>query len=256
MRTTRVRAPWGSSSGGSHARCSRDRGYRGAGGRYAHFHAADQCETLNSVWDPWPDVDIHLEWGERGASEAADRGDDVVVVDAFRFSTTVTMAVERGARVMPLGRGERAPEDTSDLLTLSPTSTEALPPGERFAALVGERRRGRRRVSPRTAGHARLLPQPNRGPRRRSDPTGARRSSPAPSAGRRLVQDTGSVHRSRTGSPPARSSRPRPPEAPRPKQPSPRRRSTQRERISIAGCANASVAARSWPNNSTAMSKR
>ena len=89
----------------------------------------DQCETLNSVWDPWPDVDIHLEWGERGASEAADRGDDVVVVDAFRFSTTVTMAVERGARVMPLGRGERAPEDTSDLLTLSPTSTEALPPG-------------------------------------------------------------------------------------------------------------------------------
>jgi 2-phosphosulfolactate phosphatase len=89
--------------------------------------------TSNTVWDPWPDVDIHLEWGERGAAEAADRGDDVVVVDAFRFSTTVTMAVERGARVMPLGRGERAPEGTSDLLTLSPTSTEALPPGERFA---------------------------------------------------------------------------------------------------------------------------
>ena len=127
---------------------------------------------------------------------------------------------------------------------------------------VNDSRSGRRtapRSSPRVATHresrsAASATEPRSRPR--SDPTGARRSSPAPSAGRRLVQATGSVHRSRTGSPPARSSRPRPPEAPRPKQPSPRRRSAQRERISIAGCANASVAARSWPNNSTAMSKR
>jgi len=84
------------------------------------------------VWDPWPDVDVHVEWGERGAGEAADRGDDVVVVDLLRFSTTVTLAAERGARVVALGRGETPPDGTGDALTLRPASVTALRPGTSY----------------------------------------------------------------------------------------------------------------------------
>jgi len=95
------------------------------------------------VWDPWPDVGVHLEWGERGAGEAADRGDDLVVVDAFSFSTTVTMAVDRGARVFAVGRNDTVPPDTYEVpkaryddsarMTLAPQSTAHLVPGERVA---------------------------------------------------------------------------------------------------------------------------
>ncbi len=95
------------------------------------------------MWDPWPDAGVHLEWGERGAGEAADRGDDVIVVDTFAFSTTLTMAVERGARVAPVGRGETAPPDTFVLakerddpdarVTLSPLSIVRVQAGDRLA---------------------------------------------------------------------------------------------------------------------------
>lgn len=95
------------------------------------------------MWDPWPDVAIHVEWGERGAHEAAARGDDVVVADAFSFCTTVTLAVGRGARVLALGRGEHPPPDTHPpahdrtdpdaRLTLSPGSAERVQPGDRVA---------------------------------------------------------------------------------------------------------------------------
>src|SRR5688500_282862 len=41
----------------------------------------------------------HLDWGTRGAAEAAARGDVVVVVDVLSFATTVVTAVSRGAKV-------------------------------------------------------------------------------------------------------------------------------------------------------------
>ncbi|PYI53900.1 2-phosphosulfolactate phosphatase [Paenibacillus flagellatus] len=42
-----------------------------------------------------------LEWGERGAREAAERGDIVVIVDVLSFSSTVVTALHYGAVVYP-----------------------------------------------------------------------------------------------------------------------------------------------------------
>lgn len=42
-----------------------------------------------------------LDWGWRGAREAAERGDIVVIVDVLRFSSAVATAVEHGASVYP-----------------------------------------------------------------------------------------------------------------------------------------------------------
>ena len=46
--------------------------------------------------------------GESGARAAARAGSAVVVVDAFRASTTIAVLVARGARVVPVGSIERA----------------------------------------------------------------------------------------------------------------------------------------------------
>ena len=46
--------------------------------------------------------------GERGAREAARAGSAVVVVDAFRSSTTIAVLVSKGARVVPVASIERA----------------------------------------------------------------------------------------------------------------------------------------------------
>jgi 2-phosphosulfolactate phosphatase len=50
-----------------------------------------------------------MSWGERGALEAAARGDNVVVVDVLRFSTTVATAVDRGASIIPCRMDDDAP---------------------------------------------------------------------------------------------------------------------------------------------------
>lgn len=42
-----------------------------------------------------------LEWGQRGAREAAERGDLIIVVDVLSFSSTVTTAAEYGAVIYP-----------------------------------------------------------------------------------------------------------------------------------------------------------
>lgn len=47
-------------------------------------------------FEPWPASDVHLEWGFTGAGLAAERGDVVVIVDILSFSTTLTVALERG----------------------------------------------------------------------------------------------------------------------------------------------------------------
>lgn len=47
------------------------------------------------------DYRCRLEWGKSGALAAADRGDIIVIVDVLSFSTSVTVAVDRGAFIYP-----------------------------------------------------------------------------------------------------------------------------------------------------------
>jgi 2-phosphosulfolactate phosphatase len=51
---------------------------------------------------------VALEWGPVGAKALADRCDVIVLVDVLSFSTSVTVAVERGAKVWPHTGGESA----------------------------------------------------------------------------------------------------------------------------------------------------
>jgi 2-phosphosulfolactate phosphatase len=109
--------------------------------------------------DPWPDREVHVEWGSTGAGLAAARGDIVVVVDVLSFSTTLAVAVDRaftclvysgaeierlggpeaaGAalRARPLSKSRRVPPGH---LSLSPESLLTAAPGQRvlFTSLNG-----------------------------------------------------------------------------------------------------------------------
>ncbi|CAN5229155.1 hypothetical protein BH09PSE6_BH09PSE6_03370 [soil metagenome] len=92
---------------------------------------------------------ISFEWGLEGARAlAAARVDCIVVIDVMSFSTCVSVAVERGAQVLPYPwRGERAEafarkhdavlaSATRSLVpgeySLSPTSLSVIPPGTRL----------------------------------------------------------------------------------------------------------------------------
>ncbi len=79
-----------------------------------------------------------LEWGSRGAREAAERGDVVVIVDALSFSSAVIAAVQAGMEVYPL-----------------PTGVDAVTLAQRVGAEVAVHRRevpakGRYSLSPLT----------------------------------------------------------------------------------------------------------
>jgi 2-phosphosulfolactate phosphatase len=89
-----------------------------------------------------------LAWGRRGAQQAADRGDILVVIDTLRFSTAASTAVHHGALIYPCPLDEalfnelarrvdgevaidRRRSSTPTRFTLSPSSYLAVEPGTR-----------------------------------------------------------------------------------------------------------------------------
>lgn len=57
-----------------------------------------------------PTNPVTLEWGRRGASLAAERGDVLVVVDVLSFSSAVVTAIQQGAVVYPCFSDKEAAE--------------------------------------------------------------------------------------------------------------------------------------------------
>jgi len=88
---------------------------------------------------------VRFEWGPNGLRRLAPRVDALVVVDVLRFSTSVDVAVSRGAEVLPYrweDGGEAADAaahdavlaervDTADGWSLSPASLATIPAGTR-----------------------------------------------------------------------------------------------------------------------------
>ena len=91
---------------------------------------------------------VRLAWGRRGAQDAAERGDILVVVDTLRFSTAAATAVHHGALIYPCATDEalytalaqrvggevalhHAASPTLTRFSLSPRSFLAVEPGAR-----------------------------------------------------------------------------------------------------------------------------
>ncbi|MBV8149741.1 MAG: 2-phosphosulfolactate phosphatase [Candidatus Eremiobacteraeota bacterium] len=94
-------------------------------------------------------VHVEFEWGLRGLEACADGTDIVVVVDVLSFSTAVSIAIERGATIIPyrfdyesarlfseqqnaLLAVRRRDASKEDPYSLSPASLRSLPEGSRF----------------------------------------------------------------------------------------------------------------------------
>jgi 2-phosphosulfolactate phosphatase len=55
---------------------------------------------MNKMFDQSP-FECRIEWGQRGAREAAEREDIIIIVDVLSFSSTVTVALNYGAIIFP-----------------------------------------------------------------------------------------------------------------------------------------------------------
>ena len=88
---------------------------------------------------------VDLEWGVQGLRMLSESCDAVVIIDVLSFSTSVTVAVARGAMVWPHVGTDRAEElaraigatlargrNTREGRTLSPASMLGVQPGERL----------------------------------------------------------------------------------------------------------------------------
>ncbi|HET9946432.1 MAG TPA: 2-phosphosulfolactate phosphatase [Actinomycetes bacterium] len=88
---------------------------------------------------------VAVEWGPAGAKVLSESCDVLVVVDVLSFSTALTVAVERGAKVWPHTGGESAGQLARDIdavlagnrsshegVTLSPASLRDLPDDARL----------------------------------------------------------------------------------------------------------------------------
>ncbi|NTV37160.1 MAG: hypothetical protein HGA53_09415, partial [Anaerolineaceae bacterium] len=90
-----------------------------------------------------PNFDIHCEWGESGVIELAPFYDVVIIIDVLSFSTSVAVAVNRGAFVYPfpyrdetseayarsLGAELAVSRDDASGYSLSPVSLQNIPAG-------------------------------------------------------------------------------------------------------------------------------
>lgn len=87
---------------------------------------------------------MHVEWGFAGLRESARLAETAVVVDVLSFSTTVSVAVGRGAAVYPVRPGDGYAPAVAERLgahlagprgsrfSLSPATADQLEPGERL----------------------------------------------------------------------------------------------------------------------------
>jgi 2-phosphosulfolactate phosphatase len=75
---------------------------------------------------------IRLEWGPAGAAAIASGAEVLAVVDVLSFTTTLTVAVERGIRVLPFrwGAAEAAEEARRHDATLAIGRSRAVGPGQ------------------------------------------------------------------------------------------------------------------------------
>jgi 2-phosphosulfolactate phosphatase len=86
-----------------------------------------QAAIPPNSWFSQADYACRLEWGRRGAIEAATRGDVIVIVDVLRFSSACATAVEVGAVIYPCA----ARDDVQDIAAR--TGAEAAGAGGRFS---------------------------------------------------------------------------------------------------------------------------
>jgi 2-phosphosulfolactate phosphatase len=73
---------------------------------------------------------LELEWGPTGAAALAPYGDMAVVVDTLTFSTTVTVAADRGVRVRPYRWAAAARDDARRLGATLAVPRSAAGPGD------------------------------------------------------------------------------------------------------------------------------
>lgn len=92
------------------------------------------------------EFDIRCEWGGQGVSGLAPISEAVIIVDVLSFSTSVDVAVSRGATVYPFARRDESAQAYADSLgailaeplrtrtgfSLSPESLQDIPSGTRI----------------------------------------------------------------------------------------------------------------------------